>query len=351
MRKILLADASAMMHRIIELTFSRENVHVISVGDGEQAIALLPIARPDIVLADHALPIRDGYEVVAFVKAHPDLAHVPVLLMAGAFEPVDRVRADQAGCDGVLVKPFEPQQVIARVRELIDARTSAVPSPVPVGARASVLKLVEPSPRDKSGSSPPPARPVGGVEGWESLDEYFDRLDAALGGLDGGHGLDEAARFSHVDRDESPERPRDDLPTVEALLGAAPVTTSEPAAVFDLLRSRAPAPAAMQTEPVVPTAEIETQREAANAPMDLNALANALGELRRNDVHPELSPLPVRADGPPDAPIITDEMIDEVTRRVAQRLAPGAVSDVVSAIVTEVAERLVHEEIERMRGK
>ena len=92
----------------------------MAVGDGEQAIARIPTERPDIVLADIGMPKRSGYEVAAFVKGHPEFKHIPVLLLAGAFEPVDDAKAEQAGCDGVLVKPFEPQHVIARVRELLD---------------------------------------------------------------------------------------------------------------------------------------------------------------------------------------------------------------------------------------
>jgi DNA-binding response OmpR family regulator len=66
------------------------------------------------------MPKRTGYDVAAFVKADPALKHIPVLLMAGAFEPVDDALAAEAGCDGVLVKPFEPQHVIARVKELLN---------------------------------------------------------------------------------------------------------------------------------------------------------------------------------------------------------------------------------------
>ena len=125
MHKLLLADDSVTIQRVIELTFSGEDVQVVTVSDGEQAIARIPIERPDIVLADIGMPKRSGYEVAAFVKGRPDLAHIPVLLLAGAFEPVDEARAEQVKCDGVLVKPFEPQQVIARVRELRRRRPGA----------------------------------------------------------------------------------------------------------------------------------------------------------------------------------------------------------------------------------
>ena len=117
--KLLLADDSVTIQRVIELTFADEDVQVLAVGDGQQAIDRVKTDRPDIVLADVGMPERDGYEVAAFIKGDPELAHIPVLLLTGAFEPVDEARARAVGCDGVLVKPFEPQMVISRVRDLL----------------------------------------------------------------------------------------------------------------------------------------------------------------------------------------------------------------------------------------
>src|SRR5437016_11940619 len=114
--KLLLADDSVTIQRVIELTFADEDVQVIAVGDGKQAIARVESDRPDIVLADVGMPERDGYEVAAFIKQTPAFAHIPVLLLTGAFEPIDETRARAVGCDGVLVKPFEPQMVINRVK-------------------------------------------------------------------------------------------------------------------------------------------------------------------------------------------------------------------------------------------
>ena len=133
--KLLLADDSVTIQRVIELTFADEDVQVVAVGDGQQAIDRVRADRPDIVLADVGMPERDGYEVAAFIKGDPSLAHIPVLLLTGAFEPVDEARARAVGCDGVLVKPFEPQMVISRVRDLLAGRkgsastTTAMPAP------------------------------------------------------------------------------------------------------------------------------------------------------------------------------------------------------------------------------
>src|ERR1043166_9745410 len=109
MPTLLLADDNTTIQRVIELTFANEDVRVVTVGDGEQALARIAADPPEIILADIAKAKRNGYDVSAFVKGRPDLAHIPVFLRAGAFEPVDAARAEQVKCDGVLVKPFEPQ--------------------------------------------------------------------------------------------------------------------------------------------------------------------------------------------------------------------------------------------------
>src|SRR5262245_1636049 len=116
---LLLADASATIQRIVELTFAAENIAVVTFSDGEHAVASLDRNVPDIVLADVGMPGRSGYEISRYIKNSPPLAHIPVLLLTGAFEPVDQTKALEAGCDGILTKPFEPQFVINRVKELL----------------------------------------------------------------------------------------------------------------------------------------------------------------------------------------------------------------------------------------
>ncbi len=121
---LLLADDSATIQRVIELTFADEDVRVIAVGDGQQAIDQITADPPDIVLADASMPERDGYDVTTFIKQDPALAHIPVVLLTVAGEPVDEDRARQVGCDAVLVKPLAPRAVVALVRELLGGRTS-----------------------------------------------------------------------------------------------------------------------------------------------------------------------------------------------------------------------------------
>ena len=104
--KLLLTDDSVTIQRVIELTFADEDIQVVVVGDGRQAIDQVTSNPPDIVLADIGMPERDGYEVAAFIKGDPKLAHLPVILLTGAFEPLDENRARSVGCDDSRYEPF-----------------------------------------------------------------------------------------------------------------------------------------------------------------------------------------------------------------------------------------------------
>jgi CheY-like chemotaxis protein len=118
---LLLADDSLTIRRVIELTFAEEDLTVTAVGDGRRAIECIPSLRPDIVLADAGMTSPDGYDIAAFVKGTPELAHIPVVLLTAAFQPIDEARARAAGCDAVLAKPFELSQLVSRVKHLLRA--------------------------------------------------------------------------------------------------------------------------------------------------------------------------------------------------------------------------------------
>src|SRR6187401_2271014 len=126
-KKILLADDSITIQKVIELTFSDEDFEVVTVGNGRLAIERLPEARPDLIRCDIIMPEKDGYEVCDFIKKNPALSHIPVLLLTGAFEPFDQERAARVGCDGFLAKPFEPQVLISKVKDLL-AKAGTKPS-------------------------------------------------------------------------------------------------------------------------------------------------------------------------------------------------------------------------------
>src|SRR5438094_400983 len=183
-RKLLLADDSVTIQRVIELTFADEDIRVVAVGDGDQAVERLETAPPDIVLADVGMPGRNGYEVARYIKQSPKLSHIPVVLLTGAFEPVDQAKAAEAGCDGVLAKPFEPQLVIGRVRELLTKRKGPLVADLAAPADADdewALPNLDAATRREAtpDGAPTTAPPV-------DIGDYFDRLDAAFADLSKG---------------------------------------------------------------------------------------------------------------------------------------------------------------------
>ena len=165
-KKILLADDSITIQKVIELTFSDEDFEVVTVGNGRLAIERLPDTRPDLVLCDIIMPEKDGYEVCDFIKKSPAFSHIPVLLLTGAFEPFDQDRASRVGCDGFLAKPFEPQALIAKVKELL-ARAGSRPAfaagvaAAPSSAPAWSTAMPSPAPPDTASFST--ARPPAGA--------------------------------------------------------------------------------------------------------------------------------------------------------------------------------------------
>src|SRR5262247_2034534 len=128
--KILLADDSVTVQKIITLTFSDEGVDVIAVNNGDDAINRLRRLRPALVMADISIPGRNGYEICEFVKTHPEIGDTPVILLVPAFEPLDEERARRIGADHHLTKPFQSIRMLISVVKNLMARKAAAEFPV-----------------------------------------------------------------------------------------------------------------------------------------------------------------------------------------------------------------------------
>jgi CheY-like chemotaxis protein len=119
--RILVADDNTNIQKMVALAFAERGVDVVAVGNGEAAVRRIPDANPDLVLADVFMPVRNGYEVCEFVKKDTRFAHVPVILLVGAFDPLDEKEARRVGADGVLKKPFvPPDPLIAMVMSALE---------------------------------------------------------------------------------------------------------------------------------------------------------------------------------------------------------------------------------------
>lgn len=126
-RRILLADDSVTIQKVIELTFMDEDYEVRAVSNGDDAINAMPEVEPHFVIADVHMPGANGYEVCRRSKERrPD---VPVLLLVGTFEPFDEAQSRAVGADSFLKKPFDSQELLQRVGELLSR--GAAPAPMP----------------------------------------------------------------------------------------------------------------------------------------------------------------------------------------------------------------------------
>jgi CheY-like chemotaxis protein len=123
--KILLADDSLTIQKVVELTFSDAETRLMAVGSGDRAVQALDEFLPDIVLADVVMPGLTGYDVCDAVKQRPGGAFVPVVLLTGTFEPFDRARAERVGSDAIVTKPFDSHALQGLVRDLVGKARAA----------------------------------------------------------------------------------------------------------------------------------------------------------------------------------------------------------------------------------
>jgi CheY-like chemotaxis protein len=123
--RILVADDNSNIQKMVGLALKDQGIDVVAVGNGEAAVRKISDVRPDLVLADVFMPVRNGYEVCKYVKDDSTLAHIPVILLVGAFDPLDEQEAQRVGADGVLKKPFVPPDPLISMVKSALLRASA----------------------------------------------------------------------------------------------------------------------------------------------------------------------------------------------------------------------------------
>jgi DNA-binding response OmpR family regulator len=113
-------DDSATMREVIKIAFRKENIHVITCADAASALAQFGEAAPDAVITDVIMPDKDGYEVCQFIKDHEQFGKTPVILMSGVVNRTVAEKAMLVKADELVRKPFQPQDLIARVKSLLN---------------------------------------------------------------------------------------------------------------------------------------------------------------------------------------------------------------------------------------
>jgi DNA-binding response OmpR family regulator len=144
-------DDSATMREVIKIAFRRENITVITAGDAASAITQFEQTPPDAVITDVIMPDQDGYSVCSQIKRHPQFSATPVILMSGVVNKNVADKAVSVGADELIRKPFQPQELIARVKSFLEPKAEQAPAPSIPAPRASS------SPSLSSLFAPPPA--------------------------------------------------------------------------------------------------------------------------------------------------------------------------------------------------
>jgi len=118
-RKLLLSDDSITIQKVVELILAEEDFEIKSTSNGEEALAAMPSFQPDIVLADIEMPKMNGYQLCEKIKQNPSLQNTAVILLAGAFEPIDEELAKQVSADDYIIKPFESEELINKITAVL----------------------------------------------------------------------------------------------------------------------------------------------------------------------------------------------------------------------------------------
>jgi CheY-like chemotaxis protein len=123
--KLLLADDSITIQKVVELVLADEGFEIKAANNGEEALAAMKSFKPDVVLADIEMPRMNGYQLCERIKTDPETRDIPVLLLAGAFEPIDEELARNVGADDYIIKPFESQELISKINAVLTTREMA----------------------------------------------------------------------------------------------------------------------------------------------------------------------------------------------------------------------------------
>ena len=338
-KKVLVADDSLTIQKVIELTFSEENYQVIAYSNGRDALNHLKDDRPDILLADAVMPELDGYALCAEAKAlHPDL---PVILLSGTFEHFDRDKAEAAHYNDVVMKPFDSQALIRKVESLIrhvpPAPAAPPPTEISVPPPATAVQPFAPSLFEE-----PPTQGLG---------FFAPPPDLFVRDLPG------ASQPAHQE-----------LPTAESLLeetvppfdevpmmgtGYTPPTGAVPPVEFDLFAMPTPFP-----EP--PKKSVPPMPEPQAPPLPLmNIPAAAPAPEIPAPAFSTPSPVPPPAHsasemGPIVAPVVVElssTQMTAVVKAVVGQISDGVVRQIAWEVVPELAELMIRQRIKDIEEK
>ncbi len=156
-KSVFVIDDSATMRKVFEMTFAGEDIAVVTHDSADGAVARAKELRPNAIIVDVNLPGSSSYDLVKSFRGEPNLSAVPVYLLYSDHSPLDEAAARAAGAQGAVLKPFDSQAMIDRVRQSV---TAAAPAASPSTAPAQVSAPVRPpAPPLPTAAKPPTAPP------------------------------------------------------------------------------------------------------------------------------------------------------------------------------------------------
>src|SRR5579864_1425238 len=408
-RRILLADDSVTIQKVIELTFMDDDYEVRAVGNGDEALAMLTALTVDFVIADVHMPGASGYEVCRRSKQlRPE---VPVLLLVGTFEPFDEAQARESGANSYLKKPFDSQELLGRVHELLGpAAAAAAPTagaagaagaPQPAGAGAAPAGEAPAAAGAGTGTGPGMIRQTGGIEAAGSWQEFeleaepelvADPWPDAPPAPPAAAPAPPAARpfeqqFALGDLDEPPA-------AVEPAMAAAPAAPAPAAeaahpATPDWLPPAAPAPPAVAAaaepfdrpftlgEPLddhvlLDQAQAEDSEDGedgekahetpATPQTPAIAAAPEAGAIPTQAEQPEQRPAVAAGNGQPASPApadagatggaaLGDQDVDRIARRVVELIGDKVVRDIAWEVIPDLAEVVIKDRLRELESQ
>ena len=129
--KILDIDDSPTVQRLIEMILASQGYEVILASDGEEGIAKARSERPAVILVDFVMPKMNGFQVCKILKEDPDFKDTPIILVTSKGDKVGSKFVDALGITDFFTKPFQPDELLAKIRDVIDKRREAQPPPPP----------------------------------------------------------------------------------------------------------------------------------------------------------------------------------------------------------------------------
>ena len=381
-RRILLADDSVTIQKVIELTFMDEDYDVKAVSNGDEALAALPDLKPDVVIADVHMPGANGYEVCRRSKeVRPE---VPVLLLVGTFEPFDEAQSRAVGADSFLKKPFDSQELLQRVEELLAAKAAPAAGPEPSAAAApeppplpqtadwgSSFQL-EPSPAPPAAEPFPPPIPFPQEEdhpfasiGESAFEEHPFTLEEEPDSLQvdestlmpAGEPLFELDATADLrlesdlpSFDQAPAPPAAETRRIDAGIfqdyGFAATPEERlgvPQGAAPLVESRAETEARIEAPP--PPSIEESHEPESTAPATPPPAASPV---------PPAPPLAVGSAVPASANgggALSDEDVDRIARRVVELMADRAIRDVAWEVIPDMAEMVIRDRLRELESQ